>query len=359
LKDAALIRVDGSKSIGLGHISRCMSLAGCLRKNKIKVVFLTKRYNKKVSSLVADNDYRIVLLEPDLTVEEEISLIKEIIGKEKSRIMILDLDNSKTFPTLDIYHHYLKRLQDLSVYRVAIEGLEDYLYPSDMVIVPYLGAEKLKLQEISGSKYLLGAKYFVFREEFAEEKANVNKEVHNILITMGGGDPLDFTTKAVRALASLDISLHLNIVIGPFTKVSEHKIRRALSGCAVSYEITKNTKNMARLMSKADIAIINSGLTKYETSVLGLPGVVLSNSAEHAEIMREFAAYGSVLHLGEGNKVSTRELAQAILSLMNDYDRRKKMAQAGRALLDTKGVERIVFEILGSFSHNHENQATK
>ena len=103
---------------------------------------------------------------------------------------------------------------------------------------------------------------------------------------------------------------------------------------------------MAEVISKSDIAIIGSGLTKYEAASLGLPSIVISNDAYHSSIMDDFVKYATVVHLGDIDTVNDSQIAEATINLMNDFEKRKNMSNAGKAMIDGDGVDRIFSKLI-------------
>ena len=99
-------------------------------------------------------------------------------------------------------------------------------------------------------------------------------------------------------------------------------------------------------MALADLAIINSGLTKYETLSMGLPSVVISNHPLHVEIMDDFEKETEALiHLGYGKELSISKLSQEIRNIIGDYQSREKMSEKGKELIDGLGLKRLAYII--------------
>ena len=84
----------------------------------------------------------------------------------------------------------------------------------------------------------------------------------------------------------------------------------------------KNIKNMAQIMSDSDIAIINSGLTKYETVSVGLPCIVISNNDYHSELMNDFNKDDVFIHLGAVEKLENNQIVKAVELLAKDFKKR-------------------------------------
>lgn len=308
------------------------------------VIFLTK--SDQIEKQITNKGFKIRKIPKTSSIEEELSYIKLLMFDNKIKIVLLDINNYVTFRNLDEYKIYLDKLKKLPLFLISFEDFKDYPCASDIVIIPYLGAEGIKLHNKHTCKYLLGPKYFILRDEFLKIKqVAIRKKVESILITMGGSDPKGITMKVLKALDSTDIEVKLNVVIGKFSQISKNNVKKVLRNYKGKNSIAKDLNNIAQIMSESDIAIINSGLTKYEISATGLPGIVISNNEKQCKTMNEFAKCGSVIHLGEVNAVQTHQITYAVRTLINNYNKRKQMSDIGKSLIDGKAMDRIFSEI--------------
>lgn len=339
-----LIRVDASNKIGAGHLMRCLSIADFFKSKAINAIFLSR--SGRIERQIINRGFEIKKLPENSTIANELSFIKTLMIEKEIKVILLDINNYGTFKNFNAYNLYLENLKKLSLFLVSFEDFKDYPYTSDIVIIPYVGVNNIKLHKISGCKYLLGPKYFVLREEFSKvNPVNVRKKIENILITMGGSDSEGITLKALKALGSTELDISLKLVIGGLSQTGDAAIKNALSNYKGSYSIIRDANNMAQIMSESDIAVINSGLTKYETSAIGLPSIIISNNEYHSELMNDFTKYDTVSHLGPVNKVNKHQIAEAITCLAGDYKKRLQMSEAGKLLVDGNGIDRIFTEI--------------
>ncbi|HXU39911.1 MAG TPA: glycosyltransferase [Blastocatellia bacterium] len=123
---------------------------------------------------------------------------------------------------------------------------------------------------------------------------------------------------------------------GPFEAAYRDEVRRL--GCDKMVRFLGFRKDSADLMSAADLVILPSvaeafGLVLTEALYLGVP-VVATRAGGIPEIVDD-GVDGTLVP-----PASTSALVSAIVDLLNDEDRRKKMAGAGRA----KVLERFRFE---------------
>ena len=338
-----LIRVDASEKIGVGHVMRCLSMADFFKSKNINTIFLSR--SDQIERQIINRGFKIKILPELSTIVDELSFIKFLMIEKKIKVILLDINNYDTFRDFDTYQLYLKNLRKLPLFLVSFEDFSDYPYTSDIVIIPYLGAENIKLHHKSDCKYLLGPKYFPLREEFGKVKPVTVKKVEMILVTMGGSDSEGITLKVLKALGDTELDVSLKVVIGALAQIGDAAVRNVLNSYKGLCSIIRDANNMAELMSGSDIAIINSGLIKYETSAVGLPSIVISNNTYHSKLMNDFSEYGTALHLGPGNEVKNSQISEAVINLINDYEKRQQMSNSGKSLIDSNGVDRIFSEI--------------
>jgi len=339
----AYIRVDGSSVIGSGHLIRCLCVAKYLRSKDIETIFITRSEN--IVQKIEDNGIKVNLLENDYSLDKELSVIQRLLSKNNRNLMVLDVNNYNTFKTIDAYEYYLKSLGKMPVFTVSFEDHKVHPPLSNIVLLPYAGAGRLKVDH-KKCLYLTGPKYFVLPQIFLKiERAVIRKNVDSLIVSMGGSDPKNITIKVLNALNKTKINARLKIILGGFSKITDGMVKNALDSYKGSFSIVRDCKNMAEVLSQSDMAIIGSGLTKYEIAFLGLPGLVISNNAYHSSIMDDFVTYRTVEHLGETDIVKESQIGQATIHLMNDFERRQDMSEAGKAMIDGLGVERIFSEV--------------
>jgi spore coat polysaccharide biosynthesis predicted glycosyltransferase SpsG len=125
----------------------------------------------------------------------------------------------------------------------------------------------------------------------------------------------------------------------------QHDIKKALLGFHGKYSLVEQNSNMANTMMWADLAITGDGLTKYETAVTGTPNITISHPRSDEAIHREFVKAGTTIFLGNGCLIENSELEGKIRDLLHDYQLRFTLSKNGKALVDGKGLERIIATI--------------
>jgi UDP-2,4-diacetamido-2,4,6-trideoxy-beta-L-altropyranose hydrolase len=323
---------------------RCLAIARHLESNSIRPLFVSK--TKSVEPIANAKGYLIKILNNKIEPKNEIKEIITLSSKYNAGVIFLDVNNYNSFKDERAYHDYLIGLKKHGLFLVSFEDFKVYPQVSDMLVIPYVGAEAINLEEKTNCQCLIGSRYFVLPEQFLKVgHVTIKDKVQDVLITMGGADFHGITLKVLRAISATLIDLNLKIIIGPLSEIENKSIHDALDRFKGKYSILREVTNMAQLMSESDMAIINSGLTKYETASLGLPSIVISNNKYHSDIMHEFEKQGSVLHLGPVDRVTENSIGKATQLLIRDKRARDIMSFKGKSLVDGKGISRILAQI--------------
>ena len=339
--NSVLFRVDAGKKIGLGHYKRCLAISNGLNGNT-KKIFLTKTeeiigLNKNPSTIKINEDYDL---------DQQISLTKNIIGKYEVDVIICDINNKTASENKKQYISYIKQVSELKPLLVSFEDFKIYDTNADLVVVPYVGAENIIINNTKKSKYLLGSKYFTIRKEFLAVKPRaINSQTRSVLISMGGSDVNKLTEKIVKIILSISENIHINIVKGPFNNFEYNNIKGLLKNSDNSFKIYESPENLAEIMRKSDLGIISSGLTQYEMSAVGLPAIVISLNDYHKQVTDEYAKMKSIISYGTFDSTRAENLREMIIYIIKNQQMRQDMSMYGKKIVDGKGVERIVDEI--------------
>lgn len=351
MKKAAIFRTDGGNNIGMGHVMRCIAVAQELRKREIDCFFALKNWEERIVKTINAYNFIPVKIEEE-SLQNECENILKIASKSNASMIWTDLSYDGMLSNRSLYAHYLKEMQASGIYVISFDGFTDDCLSksekisSDMVIIPYLDAEKGQYLLEEHTKLLAGLPYFVFRGEFrnlAGTRKKIRKKAKNILITMGGADGDNVALKVIKALNALkQKDLNVRCLVG--SQSSQLEIKR-LKKNNIVIEILNTSNSMANLMIWADVAVIGSGLTKYETGMVGTPSLVVSLNNHHAAISDQFSRKGTILHAGIGSAIFEEDLCRKLRILIEDHVLRKAMSDKGQKMMDGKGIDRILNEI--------------
>ncbi|MBL7196741.1 MAG: hypothetical protein ISS47_01430 [Candidatus Omnitrophica bacterium] len=312
---------------GMGHITRCLNLAKAFEKKSHATFSFLTRGNKGTEKIGYDKE--------DVT-QDFLKKIEDKLREFNPDIFIMDI--------LNIDPEILEILAKKSVIAVTtFDFLINKDISSDIIVNPNLAMMNYRS---SDSECLLGPKYTIIGDYFRDKKKEIRKKVNFVMISMGGSDPKDYTSKAIEALR--DFNLNVDVVVGTLSKNKE-KVEKKISQLG-NFNFKSNVTNghMCRLMLKNDVLFSTAGNTMYEAASLGLPNIVFCNHQRHDEIATSFKNRGVVINLGIEPEINT--IKNAVNSLINDFSRRKKMSYLGTQLIDAKGAERTAEIILERYN---------
>ncbi len=196
------IRADGGSEIGMGHIMRTLVLAKELAKTNdvfyiCKVdVPLSSKYKQGIDKVKAEG-FDIVTINENNILSE----LKNI----SSDCLITD--------SYDVNEQYFNLTKDMFKITGYIDDMNLYYFNVDFIINQNIGAEEYSYEVNKDTKLFLGTNYTMLRKEFRKNfNKNLKKEVQNVMITVGGGDPDGITNTICDYVKDLELKFH--IVIG-------------------------------------------------------------------------------------------------------------------------------------------------
>ncbi|MDC1450347.1 hypothetical protein N8477_06200 [Candidatus Thioglobus sp.] len=333
-----IIRVDASTYIGKGHLVRCLILAKFLAKKKWKISFIS--LEKQAKKEIERSGFACYLIKSNDKVP---NYLISILSKN---IVITDVNTSKLFSSQQKYKKYLNNLHEQADLLITFEDMIDIPYSADIVIIPYCGAGEIKLDtKNQNSTYLLGPSYFPLKQELQIKKKDISNKVNNIIITMGGSDPEKITLKVLRALNEIKLDSCITVILGNLCQIKDEEIKNCSKKIIENISIKRNLEDVSGVFIKGDIAFTNSGLTKYELAAVGVPMIILSNNFEQSKFSGLFSLDSLSINLGYHVMVDQSQIVEAFKELASDKVRRKKIVDAGRKLVNGKGIQEIYKEI--------------
>jgi len=323
-----LFRADGKKSLGMGHIIRCLGLADALRRERpeLEIFFLTKYEEGK--SVIEENGYQIILV-----AEDGFDEIKGLA--QKDALLITDF-----FDTDNSYISKIKKETGLKIISIDNNTTLKEI-DSDIVINANVINEK-ETKVIDSTQYFLGINYMILRKEFEKERREkkIHDKVSSILVMSGGADDPGLTLTAVKALQDVSRDVEITVVLGPGFAYQD-QLDDILSESKREFNVIQNPDNLVEIIKKTDMAVTAAGIAMWEFAALGVPSIVVPLAEHQADAAKAFENAGSVINIGYSPQNIT-VIYEATIKLMRDKTLRKQLSKKGQQLVDGKGLERVV-----------------
>jgi len=337
-----VVRTDADSRIGTGHLMRCITLAQGWQTRGGTVVIATNCNNDNLTRHLEAANMPIAAIGHPHPNPMDWDQTCEILNS-----------NPDAWVVLDGYHFdtgYQGKIKSCGHRLMAIDDtahLDKYF--ADIVLNQNINADRLNYTVEPHARLLLGLRYVLLRPEFIEQSdaaPKISKVARNLLVTLGGGDFDNQTLKVIKAIEEIKIDdLEAVIVVGlanPHLKKLQAKIKDS----RVPIHLKVNTTRMAELMAWADAAITAGGSTCWELAFMGVPTLVIILAENQRAVAEGLDERGAVINLGWHHYLSLVKIAQVLENLLLNAAKRKKMSEVSRKLVDGKGTERVLSNLI-------------
>jgi len=331
----ALIRADGSKKIGMGHLMRSSLVSDMLLKQFGMESLLIMKEDSDALKFMTARGVDIAVFPSTITYDEEIVALQNMVDDKCPLLFFLDvLEN-------DTSDHYTTAIKESGCPLVAItDDSHRRIINADLVLS---GNPNQLGQDYSNEKgeYLKGPMFFLMDPAYGEAEVSFPpSEVNNILLTLGGSDHNNLIFRVLEALKKIGRRLKVRIVTTRSTGYQE-RLKRYLQGFPLPYQLIFDAKSLVPLWSKCDMAITAGGNTLFERIAIRLSGVTLCQLERQMEIADSFQSMGVNVNLGFGPAISDDAICRGILNLINNKVARQSQYQRAPEVIDGKGIHRL------------------
>lgn len=331
-----VIRADADNRIGSGHVIRCLALAQAWQDRGGKAVFITSCADTPLGRYLAQEGFAVFGPRGDAGSKADAELAAGMIREYGGRWLAAD--------GYAFGEAFQRRIKKSGASLLVIDdygSLETYL--AEIVLNQNPSAQARLYPE--GPRLLLGTRYALLRRQFQRWtgwQREISRSCDRILVTLGGADPENVTSKVLEALGGITRDkLEIKVVISAsHPHAGEIETLAAASPHRVSLE--RDVRAMDELMVWADLAVSAGGSTCWEMAFLGLPNIIFvlaENQRQSAEAIHNL---GVSINLGAAWNARMEGLAGQLARLCVAPDLRRVMSERGRALVDGRGASRVV-----------------
>jgi len=309
------IRTDGSRSVGLGHIKRCLTIADEARRRGLSVNFVVS----------TGNDIGLpILIAANFPVVQVPSFSHDWLTELRAGDFLL----------LDGYHlgdQIEAAVQTPGIRVATFDDLDVDLPPVDLLLMPSLMESTIRRS--IRSRVLTGPRFAPVASQFTSMRRLRWERVGSLLVTLGSSDPSNLAVPVLRAIATLQVSWNVTLLVGPGMKDVIPPAYPQFSAIRLSGELSP-------FFDRFDAAISAAGTTTWELLCMGMPTALVVAAENQRGVVHTAISNSAALYGGDAETIET-DLPGALLDLA-DPDCRRKLSSSALKLIDGKGAERIV-----------------
>ena len=333
-----LFRSDASPEIGAGHLTRCLALAEALHGAGRRVRFAARRGTEAMMRAASGIEFSVHELE--CGVDDEPQLLRK------------EYSNGVDLLVVDHYGRDFRFEQACRGWARQIVVLDDATgrnHDCDILIDAAAKGSALYAGYLPHSaRVLFGPPHALIRHSFVKRRPEAlggreGRRSKKILIAFGATDPKNVTAAALDALAELDETVEVTIALSSSAPhVDQIRSKATNRMCFVL------DGDMAALMTEADLAIGAAGATSYERAFLGLPSIIVTLSEDQRGVARCLIDAGAAIDAGEIDEHFGSRLSSLTNNLIHDPVARVRLSGRAMALIDGRGVQRILAALAGT-----------
>ena len=328
-----VFRTDASLHIGTGHVMRCLTLADALAARGAHCQFICRAHEGNLIDYIRQRGFQVHALpllpanasavdpaptrpvnnEPahshwlGATQAQDAQTCAPILATQQPDWLIVDHYALDACWEQALAPHYRQLM--------VIDDLADRPHACDLLLDQTFGRDAADYRPLvpAQCQLLCGSSYALLRPEFAvlrpySLQRRTQPQLRNLLITMGGVDKDNITSKILIALRASPLSpeCQITVVMGA-TAPWLAKVQQVAQDMPWPTQVLVGVSNMAQLMADSDLAIGAAGATSWERCCLGLPTIMLVLASNQQQVAQ-------ALERGEAARIIQR--AQNIASCL-------------------------------------------
>lgn len=332
-----LVRADAGAVIGIGHVARCLTLAGQLVAQGATVTFACREMTGHQMSRIAAEGHGVLALAADCA--------DEIAG------LAALLPAGTLFDWIIVDHYGLDVCWESAARQWArrimvIDDLADRRHDCDLLLDQNFTASESQYRSLvpPACRVLAGPRYALLRPAFRQGAAVQADGVRRVLVSFGGFDQAGMTLKTLQALLAVD-DIQVQCIAGQANP--DLPALQALVGQRQGWVLLPFVDDLPQRMARATLFVGAGGGTTWERAALGLPSLCVSVADNQTANAEALARWGVHLYLGVADRVGVEALRQAIALLLDNPPLREHFAARSRELVDGLGARRVAVALAG------------
>ena len=318
-------RVEGGRTIGMGHVMRCLALARVLAGRGHEVTFLCSRETARALR----NQWRgahCVIMAVGLPELCDAARCKAWLSKMRMDWLVVD--------HYQLGYAFESVLRDV-IFVLSIDDLAR-IHNANIVLDTALGADKRYRNRLKSGRGLFGPRYALLRSGIIKAR-RLFAETSRIFVSFGGADPHDMTQRTAKLLAG--VCEEVDFVVGyPY---QQKETLTALCKTQPGWRLYVNSAAPEMLMAQSVLALGAGGTMTWERLAVGVPSVVVSIADNQVSMSELLGNNGLIHYMGSAEQVSDGVLVAKVKALLGDEPERLRLRACGRQLVDGLGAVRV------------------
>lgn len=334
-----LMRCDGGRETGVGHVLRSLAVAQEALRRGHEVEVLGHVEGDLARGLLHANGVRLREVPPGSFLDGP-SLVEVSADADVLHVDSYDVDDA-----LLTSWGASGRSKATQTGRPLLSNVADGTFgarPADLTVDQTLGAER-RHPAAPSSWNLRGARYALLRGEVVRgrvARSGAAQGQLRVLVVLGGTDPRRMAPTVVDALAATGLNLAVDVIATSGT-------RAALDGRVARFPgnllVHGTVQELTPLMAGADLVVSAAGSSVWELCALAVPmalvAVVDNQRPGYDEVVDRRAALG----LGDPDDLAdVAQVSAQLRDVLADAAARADLSRRAGALVDGLGTWRLV-----------------
>ncbi|MCF2503355.1 UDP-2,4-diacetamido-2,4,6-trideoxy-beta-L-altropyranose hydrolase [Dyadobacter sp. CY107] len=288
MKSKLYIRTDGSSTIGLGHLVRCIALAKMLD-NSFDIHFACKQIPDSIISEIRDASFVFLPIETD----------NELLS-------VLSPEDLIVIDSYELDSDYQKAIKEIGCQLVCIDDLHEKPTFADLILnhTPCVSPHEYDAQPYT--QFALGPSYALIRPPFLELARKNRPQAGNgsVLICFGGSDSRNLTKVALNVVSTFSQFKKIYIVTGAAYGHQESLAEIVSQQANVGHDHNISAEEMAQRMSESNLCIVPASGILTEALTSGakiISGMYVDNQRFVFENYKKANAFFSAENFSEEN----------------------------------------------------------
>lgn len=327
-------RADASVQSGLGHLRRCISVAQGLARVGAEALFLCRRSELDIASIVEPSGFALRWVEDAADqMEDANASIAALAGVTPGWVVVDDYGKDARW--------HQRVASALGCRMVAIDDLADRPLDVDLLI-----DHNLALPGEQGRRYaqvllsertqrLFGPRFAMLGPAFeALPTFEVRPSVLRIGVFLGGTDPTGHSATAVQACRKAGFTGTIEVV----TTRGNPALEALRESVATTAQLLVDLPDLRDFNSRCDLVIGAGGGAAWERCAIGVPTLTLCLVDNQRAVVPALVGQGATQSTTDN---SVDGIAKALEPLLDDADARSALSSRSRELVDGLGTQRI------------------